>query len=68
MREACIRFVREDEAQDMIEYAFAAAFFGIAGIFVWNEIIGTMNTTYASWDATQQNLWEPPTPTGTPLQ
>ena len=68
MRESLIRFMKEDDAQDLIEYAFLAAFFGLAGMFVWNQIIGAMTGTYASWETTQQNLWEPPTPTGPPLQ
>jgi Flp pilus assembly pilin Flp len=68
MKHLLIRFLREDDAQDMVEYAAAALFFGVAGYFVWNQIIGAMNTTYTSWDAAQQNLWNPPAPTGTPLQ
>jgi hypothetical protein len=50
-------FVREEEAQDLLEYAFLAAFFGVAGWLVLNSIGPTVQATY--------NTWISPT-TGTP--
>jgi hypothetical protein len=57
--------VREDTGQDLVEYAFLAAFFGIAGYVVVTTIGPSVNAAYATWiDPAQGSpkLWEPADP------
>jgi hypothetical protein len=56
------RFIRDDGAQDLIEYAFLAAFFGIAGLLVLRVIGPTVGSTYATWinpNYGTPSLWDP---------
>jgi Flp pilus assembly pilin Flp len=56
------RFIRNDDAQDVIEYAFLAAFFGIAGYLTLGAIGGEVLTTYSSWvdpSIGLPKLWDP---------
>ena len=43
------RFIAEDGAQDLVEYALLAAFIGIAGWAVLMTLPNVMGATYASW-------------------
>jgi Flp pilus assembly pilin Flp len=55
-------FVRDDSAQDLVEYAYLSLFVGLAGILVWTGIVNVMSTAYAGYDSGTQGLWEPPDP------
>ena len=58
-------FVREDGAQDLIEYALLAAFIGIAGWAVLMTLPNVMGATYATWMDTTNGVpgqWDPPEP------
>jgi len=50
------RILREDDGQDLIEYALLSALIGIVGILVWTNIGGAINTTYTAWDTDVQGL------------
>jgi Flp pilus assembly pilin Flp len=57
--------VRDDHGQDLMEYAFIAAFFGIAGWLALSTIGPTVGATYASWVSPTTgapSLWEPAQP------
>ena len=59
------RFISSDDAQDVIEYAFLAAFVGIAGYLTLGTIAPTVYATYTSWidpDAGVPSLWDPSPP------
>jgi Flp pilus assembly pilin Flp len=59
------RFISEDGAQDLVEYALLAAFIGIAGWAVLMTLPDVMGATYASWtDPTVgvPSRWDPPEP------
>ena len=43
------RFIAEDGAQDLVEYALLAAFIGIAGWAVLTTLPTVMGATYGSW-------------------
>jgi Flp pilus assembly pilin Flp len=61
----CVRLVREDEGQDLVEYIFLAAFVAIVGYVVMNSIGPAVSATYATWiDPTQGSpkLWDPADP------
>jgi Flp pilus assembly pilin Flp len=56
------RFLREDSAQELVEYAYLAMFVGLAGILVWQAIVGLLGDRYAEYNTNVQGLWEPPDP------
>jgi Flp pilus assembly pilin Flp len=59
------QFVRDEGAQDMLEYALLAAFIGIAGWAVLMTLPNVMGATYASWLDTTNGVpgrWDPPEP------
>jgi Flp pilus assembly pilin Flp len=59
------RFVFEENGQDVVEYAFGAAFIGIVGYVALNGITAAVGTTYASWlnpSTGVPSLWEPGAP------
>ena len=58
-------FVVEEDGQDLIEYAFVAAFIGIAGYVVLNGIGPAVGGTYNAWldpSTGTPSLWEPAQP------
>ena len=62
---AIVRLMREDQAQDVIEYALIAVFIGIAGALVLSSMDTTIATTYSSWTSSSTgvpSLWDPPDP------
>lgn len=59
------RLVRDDDAQDLLEYALIAAFIGIAGWAVLMTLPNVMGATYGSWLDTTNGVpgqWDPPEP------
>ena len=46
MKNLFVRFVREDEGQDIIEYAMLAAFISISGYLVMQNIGSNVNSVY----------------------
>ena len=59
------RFIVEDSAQDLIEYAFLAAFLATAGMLALNSIGPTVASTYSSWidpSTGVPSLWNPAEP------
>ena len=63
-----IRQLSADECgQDLVEYALAAAFVGIAGYLVLSTLGVDILNTYASWldpGSGMPSLWDPPDPAG----
>lgn len=58
------RFVVEDGGQDLVEYAFLAAFVATAGMLVLTNLGTDINSVYSSWlDPTTgvPSLWDPAT-------
>ena len=61
------RFVAEDGAQDLVEYALLAAFIGLAGWAILMTLPDAMRTTYESWTDPTVGVpgqWDPPEPAG----
>jgi hypothetical protein len=57
-----VAFLSDDGAQDLLEYAFLAAFFGIAGWVALMAIGPTVNSVYSSWLSPTTgvpSLWDP---------
>jgi Flp pilus assembly pilin Flp len=56
------RFVREDECQDLVEYAMLVAFVGLAGAAAWLALQAALADGYIHFDTEEQDKWEPPDP------
>lgn len=59
------RLGSDDSGQDLLEYAFLAAFIGIAGWAVLMTLPGVIGSTYASWLDPNNGVpgqWDPPEP------
>jgi Flp pilus assembly pilin Flp len=59
------RFLRDDDGQDLIEYAYLAAFFGVVGYVALNGIVPAVAATYSDWinpNTGTPSLWEPASP------
>lgn len=56
------RLLTADDGQDLIEYALVTAGIGIVGIATWPAIAAAIGSTYRTWDAETQNIWEVPDP------
>lgn len=56
------RFVEDDDAQDLVEYAYLCAFIGLCGIVVWQNIVTLMGTHYTTANTEVENLWASPDP------
>lgn len=66
-QQALGRLCREDGGQDVIEYAFLAAFLATAGMLALNAIGFSILDTYNDWmdpAVGVPSLWEPGTPSG----
>lgn len=56
------RLIREDSAQELVEYALLGFFVALAGAAVWNAILGLLGTSYTEYNTDVQNQWNPPDP------
>ena len=56
------RLLRDEEGQDVIEYALLTASIGLMGIATWPLIAAGIGATYERLDTQTQDLWEVPDP------
>jgi len=64
MRELLQRLARNDDGQDLIEYALLTAGMGFAGMAVWPAVVAAVSGAYQNLDENTQELWETPPPSG----
>jgi Flp pilus assembly pilin Flp len=57
-----LRLLREDEGQDLVEYALLGAFIGVVSVLVWQSIVGLLGERYTDYNTNVPQLWEPPDP------
>jgi len=57
-----LRLVREDDGQDVIEYALLTAGIGIVSVATWPLIETGIHNTYVFLDSHTQDIWEVPNP------
>jgi Flp pilus assembly pilin Flp len=62
IRSAIWCFVKDDDAQDLVEYALLCAFIGLCGIAIWQNIVTLMGTHYTTANVEVENLWASPDP------
>lgn len=48
MKNLLVRFIREDEGQDLIEYAFLAVFIALAVTAAIQGVAGALNTQFSN--------------------
>ena len=64
IKQVLARFVREDQGQDLIEYALLVTFIGLAGIATLPLIAQAIATAYGSWNTSTNTIWHTPPPAG----
>jgi Flp pilus assembly pilin Flp len=58
------RFITDETAQDLIEYALLSTVIAFAGAAAFQLIMSAIGSTYGSWDAGVNSLWNTPDPAG----
>jgi len=53
------RFWREENGNDLIEYALLSAFVGIASAAALALMPGVMKAVYDGWNSGQEKIWDP---------
>jgi Flp pilus assembly pilin Flp len=56
------RLLRDEDGQDVIEYALLTASIGLMGIATWPLITTGIGVTYRRLDAQTQGIWRVPDP------
>ena len=51
------RFLVEDSAQDLVEYAYLAVFVGLVGVAVWGSIVQLLGARYTDYNNGVQGIW-----------
>jgi len=59
-----LQLLRDDEGQDLIEYALLTAFFALSAVAAWETIRDAVGLTYTGATTGVQGLWDPPPPSG----
>ncbi len=62
MKRLIARLWREDNGQDLVEYAMLTAFVALAAFAGFNLLVTALSSSYSAWDSGEQNLWTPPNP------
>ena len=62
MQGAIGQFIRDDSAQDIVEYGYLAALVGLTGILVWGAIVNLLGLRYTDYNNDVQNSWFPDPP------
>lgn len=63
---ACLllRLLRDDEGQDIVEYALLASTIGLSAAVSFELILSVISGAYRGWVSNVNALWEPPAPGG----
>jgi Flp pilus assembly pilin Flp len=58
---------RDEDGQDLVEYALLVAFFGITFLAVWTSVFNAVGGRFGATRSGLSDLWnEPPPPGGSP--
>ncbi len=58
-----VRLLRDDDGQDLIEYALLTGIIAVGGVLLFPTIRTKMATAYQTWNTDAQAIWEMPPPT-----
>jgi Flp pilus assembly pilin Flp len=64
MKSLLLRFIADENGQDLVEYALLCTVIGLAGAGTFNLIMDALGLTYGKWDTQVNGLWDPPNPSG----
>jgi Flp pilus assembly pilin Flp len=56
------RFLGDEDAQDLVEYALLGMFIGVVGVIIWQNILSLLGDRYGEYNTNVQDLWVPPDP------
>lgn len=62
VKDAFLEFVRDDSAQDLVEYALLGVFIGVASVLVWQNISSLIGLRYTEYNTNVNTLWASPEP------
>ena len=62
IRDELWRFVEDEGAQDLMEYAFLGAFIGVVAVLMWQSIVSLLSTRYSEYNSQVQAIWASPDP------
>ena len=62
IRDELWRFVEDEDAQDLMEYAFLGAFIGVVAVLMWQSIVSLLSTRYSEYNSQVQAIWASPDP------
>ena len=62
MRDLLDRLIRDDDGQDLVEYAFLAAFVALTTVAALGLLQTELKTAYSTWNADIEDLWSVPDP------
>ena len=57
-----LRFIAEDDAQDLLEYALLCCFVSTVGVLAWQGIVAVLRANYTTEDSLTQQDWVPDPP------
>ena len=60
MGSVLLRLLRDDEGQDVVEYALLAATIGLSAAVSFQLILSVIGVAYRGWVTNINGLWEPP--------
>ena len=60
VKDALVEFVRDEGAQDLVEYALLGVFIGVASVVVWQNISSLIGDRYAEYNTNVNTLWASP--------
>ena len=59
-----LRLFRDEQGQDLIEYALLTAVIGFAGLAVFGVLLDVISNTYGTQEGAVNNRWVPSDPAG----
>ena len=59
-----LRLFRDEQGQDLIEYALLTAVIGFAGLAVFATVLDVINNVYGSQETAVNDRWVPSDPAG----
>ena len=57
-----LRLFRDEQGQDLIEYALLTTFIAFAGLAVMDLLLGVISNTYGSQETAVNSIWVPSDP------
>jgi Flp pilus assembly pilin Flp len=62
VKNALMAFVRDESAQDLVEYALLGVFVGVVSVLVWQNISTLIGVRYTEYNTNVNTLWASPEP------